>query len=100
MTQTARFGLFAAAFGAALLSARPAAAVPSTFIYNGDPAATQGIVLAGWGSGTAIEDRTKGYSGHPVSIRMTTQGPYAGGRIVFTRPFDMTPQFTAPDSRF
>src|SRR5438067_8350846 len=100
MTQTARFGLFAVALGAALFSARPAAAVPSAFLYNGDPAATQGLALAGWGSGTAVEDRTKGYSGHPVSIRMTTQGSYAGARIVYTKPLDLTPQFTAPDSRF
>src|SRR5690242_12126939 len=100
MSQTARFGLFAAAFGAALLCARPAAAVPSTLIYDGDPAATKGIQLAGWGSGMAVEDRTKGYAGHPVSIRVNTQGPYAGGRIIFTRPLDLTPQFTAPDSRF
>ena len=88
MTQTARLGLFAVAFGAALLCARPAAAVPSTLIYDGDPAATKGIQLAGWGSGMAVEDRTKGYAGRitiAFSVNVSTEmvvihGVFYGGQ--------------------
>ncbi len=57
------------------------------YIYRGAPVAQSGISLGGWGSGQAIEssDSTRVLTGSK-SIKITTQGLYAGGRIDFAQP--------------
>jgi hypothetical protein len=100
MREALRFGLAIALGGAALAGSRPAAAMPPATIYGGQEAASIGLQLKSWGSGMVSEDRTRGYAGQPVSIKIKTEGYYSGGRLVFGQPKDLTPQFTAPDSKF
>jgi hypothetical protein len=102
MSKPLRGGLGAVALAAALLGARFAYAFPppSATIYDGSQASSAGMELKGWGSGKASEDRTKGYAGQPASIKIKSDGYYSGGRLVFIQPKDLTPQFTAPDSRY
>jgi hypothetical protein len=80
-----------------LAAARPAAAVPSITLYRGDPTGSTGLQLAGWGSGAAIDTSAEAYSGSN-SIKLTTEGYYAGGRLVFTQPVDITQQFADPST--
>lgn len=57
------------------------------YLYRGAPVAQSGIVIGGWGSGQAVEssDSTRVLTGSR-SIKLTTQGLYAGARIDFTQP--------------
>jgi hypothetical protein len=94
-------GLALTALGAAavlsLAAARPAAAAPSITLYRGDPSGASGVQLAGWGSGEAIDTTGEAYSGSN-SIKLVTEGYYAGGRLIFREPVDITPQFTDPST--
>jgi hypothetical protein len=78
-------GIFAASRGAA--QGQPSGGV---IIYRGDSVANTGVTLAGWGSGTAVEDTAVIYSGSH-SIKMTTQGLYQGGRLILAHPADLAP---------
>jgi hypothetical protein len=78
-----------------MAAARPAAAAPSITLYRGDPSVASGVQLAGWGSGQAIDTTGEAYSGSN-SIKLVTEGYYAGGRLIFREPLDITPQFTDP----
>ncbi|MDH7601249.1 MAG: PKD domain-containing protein [Armatimonadota bacterium] len=57
------------------------------YIYRGAPIAQSGITLGSWGSGQAVEysDSTRVLTGSK-SIKITTQGLYAGARIDFAQP--------------
>jgi hypothetical protein len=77
------------------LSGQPAAAVPSITLYRGEPAAASGLQLAGWGSGGAIDTSVEAFSGSNA-IKLTTEGYYSGGRLIFQNPVDITQQFTDP----
>jgi PKD domain-containing protein len=94
-----RLGLALTAISAAaawgLAAARPAAAAPSITLYRGEPSVASGLQLAGWGSGEAIDTTGEAYSGSN-SIKLVTEGYYAGGRLIFREPVDITPQFTDP----
>ena len=75
---------------AALVGALSAQAGPSdreVYIYRGTPLAQSGISVGSWGSGKAVEsaDSTRVLSGSR-SIKITTQGLYAGGRLDFAQP--------------
>lgn len=61
----------------------------SVDVYSGEASLGQGIKLGGWGSGTAIEDRAYRTAGE-TSIRVETNGFYAGGRVEFDAPRDIT----------
>jgi hypothetical protein len=74
---------------AGLLATLPAFAQKEQTLYHGDPVAGQGIALGGWGSGYAIQSQQEYYSG-TNSIQIQTDGYYAGGRIDFTTPVDLT----------
>jgi hypothetical protein len=102
MSKQLRGGIGAVALAATLLAVRFAHAFPppAAAIYDGSQASGAGMQLKGWGSGKATEDRTKGYAGQPASIKVKSDGYFAGARLVFTQPRDLTPQFTAPDSRY
>jgi len=72
-------------------------AAPTVDIYTGDSVISAGIKLRGWGSGTGKEDRQKSYNGDR-SIHVTTNGYYAGARMQFERPVDLTEQTQDPFS--
>src|SRR5262245_41170430 len=76
------------------------AAPPGKTIYQGEPAAEKNMQLMGWGSGLAQETRTASYGGQEAAIKVLSHGFYAGGRIVFNQPIDLTPQFTDADTRY
>jgi len=65
-------------------------------IYTGTATAAEGIRLGGWGSGLATEDKTYRTIGDN-SIRIETNGYYAGARITFEQPRDMTDEKAKPD---
>src|SRR5438874_6581961 len=98
-----RFGFLTAAVFAAtgFVGVRPSRAVPpQKVIYDGQSPTAAGIQLLGWGSGQASPAKQVGYATAPDAIKISTHGPYAGGRIIFTKPVDLTEQFTDPDSRY
>lgn len=64
-------------------------------LYTGGAALAEGIRLAGWGSGRAIQDSAYKSSGD-TSIRVETNGYYSGARIEFVRPRDITDQKNDP----
>lgn len=66
-------------------------------IYRGDAPSTAGIRLAGWGSGIAVDAPTQGYSGSH-SLRVSVDGYYSGGRVLFNTPLDLTPDVTNPNA--
>jgi hypothetical protein len=68
---------------------------PSKDLYAGGSMEVEGVKLAGWGSGMAAEDRTY-KTGGDNSIKVDTSGYYAGGRIVFEEPKDITEQKNDP----
>lgn len=85
-----------AALAALLLgSTGSVVAAPSVALYRGEPSGAAGLQLAAWGSGEAVDTSGEAYSGSH-SIKLTTDGYYAGGRIVFREPVDLTAQFTDP----
>jgi hypothetical protein len=84
-----------AAFG--LVAGRPAAAVPSVTLYRGDPTSGGGLRLGDWGSGEALDTSAEAFSGSN-SIKLTTEGYFAGGRLIFEPPVDITQQFTDPST--
>ncbi|MCC2672822.1 MAG: hypothetical protein K0Q72_5294 [Armatimonadetes bacterium] len=76
---------------AGTVKAKPAA----DGIYAGTAAAVEGLKLGGWGSGLASEDRTYRTIGDN-SIKIETNGYYAGARITFDQPRDLTEQKQDP----
>ena len=64
-------------------------------IYTGQPAAMSGIKLGGWGSGKATEDKLAALNGD-MGIRLKTNGYFAGGRIMFNEPLDLTKAMQDP----
>lgn len=75
--------LFALGAGAAWAADVPAAR--EIYIFKGDDPAQDGIELGGWGSGKAARSKEKVLTG-AWSVKITTQGLYAGGRLDFSRP--------------
>ena len=57
------------------------------YIFRGTPLAQSGMSAGSWGSGNAVEssDTTKVLTGSR-SVKITTQGLYAGARIDFAQP--------------
>lgn len=68
----------------------------SRTIYGGQLAAGSGITIGGWGSGTCEESTYNTYSGSR-SLKITPKDLYAGGRIDFAEPMDLTSSFNDPD---
>jgi hypothetical protein len=66
-------------------------------IYRGEAPGTSGIRLTGWGSGQAVDTATEGYGGSR-SLRVSVDGFYSGGRIIFTTPVDLTADVTNPNA--
>jgi hypothetical protein len=66
-------------------------------IYRGEAVSAAGIRLAGWGSGIAVDTPTEGYSG-PRSLRVSVDGYFSGGRILFNTPIDLTADVTNPSA--
>lgn len=54
-------------------------------IFKGDDPALDGIELGNWGGGSASKSKERIFEG-AWSVKITTQGLYAGGRIDFARP--------------
>ncbi|MGC8862789.1 MAG: PKD domain-containing protein [Armatimonadota bacterium] len=79
--------LVAAAVASSVLSAEAAPADRELYIYSGAPLAQSGISVGSWGSGKAAEsaDSNRVLAGSR-SIKITTQGLYAGARIDFAQP--------------
>ena len=65
-------------------------------IYDGDPMDQANIKLGSWGSGICGESTLNTYAGSR-SIRITPKDLYAGGRIDFLKPVDLTRSFNEPD---
>src|SRR5438876_3760170 len=65
-----------------LLVAANVAAAPSITLYRGEPTAGSNIELGGWGSGSATDTSAEAFSGSN-SIKVNTDGYYAGGRLMF-----------------
>jgi hypothetical protein len=78
-----------------ILSIGTASAVPSITLYRGEPATASGLLLSGWGSGQALDTSAEAFSGSNA-IKLTTEGYYSGGRLVFQNPIDITQQFADP----
>lgn len=68
---------------------------PAAVLYTGAAAASEGIRLASWGSGAAVEDPAQRATGDS-SLRIETNGFYSGARILFDRPRDLTAQKNDP----
>jgi len=66
-------------------------------IYEGNPVNQATIRLGNWGSGTCKESTQNTYSGSR-SIEITPRGLFAGGRIDFANPVDLTNSFNNPDA--
>lgn len=62
-----------------------AATSREVYIYRGEPLSQLGVTVGSWGSGRAVESSEKVLIGNK-SIKITTQGLYAGGRIDFPQP--------------
>lgn len=90
----AAVALMMTAFGTAANSQQFA---PAAILYTGSPAASEGLQLASWGSGAAVEDPTQRATGDS-SLRIETNGFYSGARILFNRPRDLTAQKNDPYS--
>ncbi|MBW3621992.1 MAG: PKD domain-containing protein [Armatimonadetes bacterium] len=75
-----------------LISALPALAVAELSLYKGEPTQPQEITLGSWGSGIAVESQRYNFTGSR-SIEVHTDGYYAGGRINFVQPVDLTDAF-------
>ncbi|MFN3648989.1 MAG: hypothetical protein ACK47B_05355 [Armatimonadota bacterium] len=58
--------------------------------YSGAPVQSSGLRLAAWGSGSAAEDRTYRTAGGEASIKVDTNGYYAGARLIYNQPRDIT----------
>jgi hypothetical protein len=71
------------------------AAAPSITLYRGEPTVGTNLQLGGWGSGSAADTSAEAFSGSN-SIKLNTDGYYAGGRLQFREPVDITQQFTDP----
>ena len=82
-----RYTIFLVAALAGALSAQAGPSDREVYIYRGTPLAQSGISVGSWGSGKAVEsaDSTRVLSGSR-SIKITTQGLYAGGRLDFAQP--------------
>ena len=52
----------------------------------------QGLKLTGWGSGSVAEDDTMVFDGGN-SIRISSRNYFQGGKIMFTKPIDLSSQF-------
>jgi len=77
------------------LPARTQNLVKNKELFAGQAIDVEGIRLGAWGSGRAREDTTKKSIGD-TSIRVDTNGYYAGGRIEFNEPRDITEQKSDP----
>jgi hypothetical protein len=64
-------------------------------LYAGGTSDTEGMRLGGWGSGLAAEDRAYKTAGD-ISIKVDTAGYYAGARINFQQPKDISAQVKDP----
>ncbi|MHB0998805.1 MAG: PKD domain-containing protein [Armatimonadota bacterium] len=61
-------------------------------LYGGKPADQAGIKIGSWGGGVAKEVTTDTYGGSR-SVEVTPKGLYAGGRVDFNTPVDLTSAF-------
>ena len=66
-------------------------------VYSGQPAAASGVTLGAWGSGSCKESALNTYAGS-YSLEITPKDLYAGGRIDFMAPVDITSSFNDPTS--
>jgi len=81
-----RFWGFPLALAAALLATGALAATDrEIYIYRGESVSELGVTLGSWGSGKAVESAEKILIGSK-SVKITTQGLYAGARIDFPQP--------------
>jgi hypothetical protein len=55
------------------------------------------MTVGGWGSGSCSESNTNAYAGN-YSLKITPKDLYAGGRIDFSSPIDLTSSFNSPDA--
>lgn len=85
--------LVAGAAWALAASGTLAPARADTTVYQGQSAASSGIVVSPWGSGEAKDSEEYVYTG-AHSIRVTTHGYYQGARIQFQKPVDMQSALT------
>ena len=79
------------------ISALPVDAAAEMTLYRGEPAASQNLILGGWGSGFAQESQRVSFSGSN-SIEIHTDGYYAGGRIDFSPTVDLGDAFAERDT--
>ncbi len=68
-----------------LCAAALAAQSKEEIIYSGDSLSKLGIAAGGWGSGSAVDISEKVFRGNR-SVKITTKGLYAGGRLDFGQP--------------
>jgi hypothetical protein len=82
-----RFPIVFVAFALILgtLPAGPALGQKEVYLYRGTPLSQSGITVGSWGSGRASESAEKVLAGSQ-SIKIVSQGLYAGGRIDFAQP--------------
>src|SRR5436190_22282288 len=82
----------------AMLFALAAGARADHVLYRGESVSTGAIRLAGWGSGVAVDDPVRGYEAGGHSVRMSVDGYYSGGRVIFNNPMDITDDVTNPNA--
>jgi PKD domain len=85
------------ALTSALLFSLVAGAHADRVIYRGEAPSAAGIRLTGWGSGIVVDAPTQGSSGSH-SLRVSVDGYYSGGRILFNTPLDLTADVTNPNA--
>jgi len=80
-----------------LISTAPSFSAAEMILYRGETAASQGLGVSGWGSGWINESQKYFYT-NTNSLEVTTNGYYAGGRIDFLKPVDLTDAFADPQA--
>src|SRR5436190_22299546 len=90
-----KFGIGWVAAGAVLFALGTGARADQV-LYRGESPGTTGLQLAGWGSGIAVDSPTQAYAGSR-SLRVSVDGFYSGGRIIYTRPIDLTSDVSNPN---
>ncbi len=62
-----------------------AADIPDVYVFKAGSLSSEGLIVGGWGSGKASENKVNAINGG-FSVKITTQSLYAGGRIELKTP--------------
>ena len=85
-------GLGLVALGCTLAAPSKAQVVMNgPMLYQGEPSATSGLKLSGWGSGSVLEDNKGVFGTGTMSLRIVTHGLYQGASVQLGKTIDLAP---------